>query len=603
MSTDSSSKTRNESHTVKINLVKNTQPAAIAAAAGVATTVSAASSLAAMSNPAVAAQAGRLAAMQAALTCTDGGSDDEDVAEELPATDHPLGFGIAPVGKQLKYHAGAVVGNTAIVAAFSLFVVVVCGGARWAYVKCRGPPVEEDAGKAASGAKHSVTFGAAVAWVRFPAVVFFPIAFVLQPTTTSAVTLLADPQPGTVMGRGLGALGLYEIVAMLVVSSVAFHRRFKETFEAVEPDHGDEQTPEAAPQPAYDDDDDPLKILGPRVVIKGLDDDDEDDDEAAKQMSGPGCVRRFGRYWFVPTTDWVALDRPHTRERLRRYGLAFEAYGPRAPWFFLSELFVSFLAGVAAGLPAAIGCLWSALLAAIIYVVYFAMLVAYRPLSTRVEAVVFTFLAFLQALASALSFGSQVMVSRGDDGTLDGRNVRAAAEQCIVVSGLVASVIGVLALLKTVADLAIEKLEKRKARRLKAASDGVHVGAGTGVLSVPLLLAEPPAGASSAVDVAVSAASLERAESQARERVEGHEELKRALLHDERAAAVEDAKRRHAVAVLRRMGMMAPEQPQTDDVAGRSAAVNPLALRRTADTQRPRLAPDGFDAPDYTFYY
>jgi hypothetical protein len=346
-------------------------------------------------NPAVATQTSRISALRNILACSDDqgsgptnndtdptpddGNADED--EKPDWSEHPLRFGLSVAGATQQYHAGLIVGDIAFTLGFTVLVVAVVA------------PLRLLASKSAS-----YGYGRALAWCRFPGILSVPVALFVPPIAHSAAVCVASFTPDiTTASRAIGGLGV--LVAVIVPAACLggfrafFHRHFAWTVNGVEVD-------------------DP--VFAKNSAGSTL--------PAASTASGTDQAAGHGRRGLVTTGDllttavtsrmtamlltedreWLSRDRGKTAFQMRRFGMFFDVYRGRAPWFFVVELgfavFVSFLTG----LHEAFGCSPIAWTAAAGYVLLTATYVVLRPHAASLDRVIYTSLAFTQACASVL---------------------------------------------------------------------------------------------------------------------------------------------------------------------------------------------------------
>jgi hypothetical protein len=401
---------------------------AVSATAAGATTIS---SIAAMGNPAVASQAGRLAGLRAALACRADYADPDNAPPPPDPGSNPfdmvVGDSNGGVGRgNAALHGGTVVFGLVAVGAFTLATLLGLGGSRH-LVTTRN---------AQAALRPTPPFGAAVAWARWPGVATFALAYFLQPVVASSVVCLVYASSQPVLGV-TAALGLIAIITVLGGCIGGYVKYFRDTFEPIPGEQA-------------------MKGSGPATWLFSA------STEWTQKATSPERAE-------VSSLQASAGGTKLRLNRLKQFGIAFDPYADHAPWYFIVEMMYNAAGGAASGVAAATGCLWSVWLSASIALAYLVIMLVIRPYARRFDLALQAFLAAFQALGAVLA---AVDITTDVD-PYASSPVRDAADWVVIISAVIATVLGVFEIVKAIH----HQLRLRLQKLGRNATGGLQVGA------------------------------------------------------------------------------------------------------------------------------
>jgi len=457
------------------------------------TTAASVTTVAAVANPAVASQAGKLAAVRALATC--GGTRDVQPPEDMR---HPTRFGIAAVSSDpaVAAHAGAVVGDVVLTVGLTVVIGVIGAAVRYAYLRSRQRRPQHsllDAQSALAGKApgvpsddddaSDVSVIAALAYVRFPGTAVFVIEYFTGFVVASTVVVAAKA-PFSAATALVVFTGFMFALMPIGVCAWLFKTRFRRGFVC-------------KPNPP-----------------------------SVKAQATAGSGRRLLRWLFRPTWEWYprameaetepaavsAMDRdgvdallltggrttaiqpladPATLRRYHRhFGLAFDGYADRAPWFLLVEaLVLNVGTSVALALANVTQCRAAAWVALAAYGMHLVLLAVLRPYTMRAEAIGQTLSVVFQAVSVVIAAVDQSgSDDAGEDTSLADpreRSLRAMAEDLATASAFVVSMFALLDIGQSV------YLQIRRQRAARRAAAAARAAAEDALLAVPMRDIEP----------------------------------------------------------------------------------------------------------------
>ena len=458
----------------------------------VATDAIAASTGLAGMNPALATQASRLAALRATLDCNahkaaaangTGRGAEEEVEEPLPRSSHPTGmrFPAAVVGAQAGYRAAASVANVALIA--------VCGPV---FVLCVVAPGRVLLRRALKGRPVTMAeYRESISWARFPGVAMLPAALLVPGTASAAVAVLALPATDTTgatpVARVLCGASLALVGAALAAGIVLYRLHFWRVFEAV-PCVGAGSSGGAS-SPAMEESHRPLLSIVPTAGSEpatGEGDAHQHHQHAAvavEEASVSVVPQRWTAADAPPSTkasliaqrlvatadvEWHAVDRSQSKLLLRRFGILFEPYGRRAPWFFAAELGFSAAVAVVAALKDATGCAVVGWLGVALQAAFLALLLWLRPHAVALDRVLYPIIAAAQTTGAVLAAVVQQQEAYLAQLAADvppapppSSDTRAAAEAVITATGMT---LGVVAFYELAKQIYLQILQRQRLR-------------------------------------------------------------------------------------------------------------------------------------------
>jgi sugar lactone lactonase YvrE len=364
-------------------------------------------------SPSVASLAGRQSALRGLLSCTarEEAQGLNDV--EPPGRDtNVLQLAVSVSSGQsaaLDLRAGAIVMCAIELVAVAILGALVAAG-RFAV-------------HASKATGHYRTTGArwlgSLAWSRFPGSLAFAYAYTSGIATQSATVLLTNGTEPTAVGLLVG-LASFIVVVPWAAAVALFARRFRRTF---------------AP-----------------AVSKNIN---------ANERQSPSAFVRTYRWWLEPTCEWEPSaelmsmqDTKRGYNLQRHFGLVFDPYNSRAPWFVILEvMLLNVVAGVASQLATAAGCAWATWLTFAVYMVHIAAMAWFRPYSVRLEALGQTVVVTSQCLAVMLA-GAK---SEGAEGTLD--SASSVAEAIATVAAFVLMLLPLLSVYHTIRSFVRQRVE------------------------------------------------------------------------------------------------------------------------------------------------
>jgi hypothetical protein len=404
-------------------------------------------------NPAVGTQPGKLSALRGLLDCTDDaestdtdtqdGADTADEADAPAITRHPLRFAVDAAGPAERYNAGIVLGAFVLLAGVAALVAGVVAPVRLLVARS----VEKNAGYA---------YGDALSWSRFPGLLSLPLVLVLPGAAEAGAAALSSRAASTTpVARAIGAIGVVMCVAVPVLLACAFRLRFRRLFVwSIAGEGTDAGGPAAGPG---------RPVTASRLV--------------KKQLS-----RRVDALVLVEDKEWCAApsafmadaaetDAERTHTLLRHFGMFFDVYRGKAPWFLTVELFFVVATSIASGLHKATGC---SALAWTLAVLYSALAVAFaviRPHAVRLDRVLYGLLSFAQAAAVLGAAAIELTNAHGGDSTHATR-ARTGASFFLSAVSMSAGAVGVYELGKVMYQQV--KAHRAKQRATQRAADGTR---------------------------------------------------------------------------------------------------------------------------------
>ena len=421
-------------------------------------------------NPVAAAQAGRIGSLRTLLSCNSSGPG-RIVAngnqEPLPVAQHPLRFALPAAGAELRYSAAAVVG-AAVVVTGAAALVTLCAALAAAVAWCRlamdrdrqsqqqsdEPPTATPAATLPPAAR----FHAFLELCRFPASLSLSVMYLSGPMAEHGARCLAGVG-ATTTSMAIGAVGLASCVACTAGGAAFFRRTFRRSLR---------WSVDAL-------DEDPLAAEPSRAV------EDTVEDRA---------TRRLNALLLVDDKEWAAAAGPaHTASLMKRFGMLFDAYRGKAPWFLLAEFSLSVALGCLAGVQEALGCRVSAWLSAAVTTTFALALGAIRPHAVRFDRVLYFVLAALQAAAAAMA---AVMLTLPPDFETARGRLAVVASYVVSVTASSATLVGVYEAIKVVY---YQVLVWRREKLRKAAEEAASVEAARAAGALLLVLggdAPPP---------------------------------------------------------------------------------------------------------------
>jgi hypothetical protein len=330
-------------------------------------------------NPAQASQASRASLVRRIAACKDDEVPPPEFAEsptglEIGSTAHS-----SDLQRSIGQHAGGVLGNSLIVAAFTCAVWLLAAGKFVFLMLNNGGRTE---------------WRRAAAWARFPAAFSVPLAFFSGPLALSGTISAVLAPPGTA--------AIVTTTALLVLAAPCaallhfFVRRFRNVFVSRAGPHANTEE-------------------GPLTTTKQL------------------WMERLQRVT-TPQVEWHEVG-GGTRQ-LRQLGMFFAAYKDKAPWFLLVEvLWVNVAASMAAALSVVISCAAAAWITFAIYAVFVALLLWLRPYAMKLEMAGQAVVATLQTLVAALqALGLLVAAINGTSEWEDGKAAADVASICVTIA-------------------------------------------------------------------------------------------------------------------------------------------------------------------------
>jgi hypothetical protein len=304
-------------------------------------------SLVTMGNPAVASQAGRIAVLRAIATC--GGALEPPDRSQSPLALR-MGFSDSDV---INAHAGAVIGNVALVVVAALVVGGTLIVGRHHYRKCR---------------RMNTSLLRSAAWSRFPGWIGFPYSYFAGFVANSAMMVAL---------RGDAASAVMCVIIAVIflagpfVAALYLFRsgQFRAAFECVKTETAD----------------------------------------AGSSPNGPRSCRDRWAKCIEPTMDWreqSTLGGAHSRTdyRLRQFGMFFDGYVGHEAWFYFVEIGVlGILASATGAIAELVSCAAGAWALFALYLGYCGLLVRLRPYATPLEMWLQGFVVLVQTMAVALA--------------------------------------------------------------------------------------------------------------------------------------------------------------------------------------------------------
>jgi DNA-binding beta-propeller fold protein YncE len=364
-------------------------------------------------SPSVASLAGRQSALRGLLSCAAREEAQSLHDVEPPGRDtNVLQLAVSVSGGQsaaLDLRAGAIVMCAIELVAVAILGALIAAG-RFAV-------------HAPKTTGHYKTTGArwlgSLAWSRFPGTLAFVYAYTSGIATQSATVLLTNGSEPTAVAMLVG-LASFIVVVPWAAAVALFARRFRRTF-----------TPAISKRTQTD-----------------------------ARRSSSMFVRTY-RWWLEPTCEWEPSaelmsmqDTKRGYNLQRHFGLVFDPYNSRAPWFVILEvLLLNVVAGVASQLASAAGCAWATWLTFAVYVVHIAAMAWFRPYSVRLEALGQTVVVTSQCLAVMLA-GAK---SEGAEGTLD--SASSVAEAIATVAAFVLMLLPLLSVYHTIRSFVRQRVE------------------------------------------------------------------------------------------------------------------------------------------------
>jgi hypothetical protein len=265
-----------------------------------------------LSNPGMPSQASRIAVVRALLQCSVVG------LEEPTSTANPTGLSLpatsgASEDSEINMHAGSILGNVLLSAAFAMPFFVAAAAHRWYHLR-HDPPD-----------RHDPRWRRSLAFARLPAILSFPVSYFAGFITASTMVVAV---------RGDHAADDHEAACSI------------------------------------------LTIVRPSVE----------------------WAERSSRDPF----DAPAAGGSETQQ-LRQYGLLFDAYVDRAPWFLAVEIVVTcILANLSLAVAPLYSCVVGAWLVFVVFAIYLVLLVRFRPYATPLDMALQFVVAFAQTFTVLL---------------------------------------------------------------------------------------------------------------------------------------------------------------------------------------------------------
>jgi len=404
---------------------------------------------------------------------------------------HPTGLIIAtaaPDDAAVAAHAGAVVANIALTIGASAAIGVLGAAARVFFVRRREErrEIERMTSPLTTPAVKDVTFVAALAWVRFPGAAVFVIEYFTGFVVASSVVVAAKAPFGAVMGL-ICLSGLLFALLPVIVGAWLFKTRFRRAF-VCKPN-----APSAAAAVTR-------STVGSRVIrwlfrpnaewhpLEAHADEDRGPTvnvDDGPLLGDPGASGTNGAAAIQPLADPATLRRYH-----RHFGLAFDGYADRAPWFLLVEaLVLNVGTSVALALANVTQCRAAAWVALAAYGMHLVLLAVLRPYTMRAEAIGQTLSVVFQAVSVVIAAVDQSgSDDAGEDTSLADpreRSLRAMAEDLATASAFVVSMFALLDIGQSV------YLQIRRQRAARRAAAAARAAAEDALLAVPMRDIEP----------------------------------------------------------------------------------------------------------------
>jgi hypothetical protein len=294
-------------------------------------------------NPAVAAQAGRLASLSVFGSC-----GNESALQPPTPTDNPLGLAFGSVDPVVAQHVGSVFGNFVICIIVGVLAgLVAC--ARYGYRVVRAAKDADD---------EAPTVSSSLGWARYPGTCMFAISLYQANIVSSGVIAAV---------RADGAAAVFAGVAAIIVSIGPpllgvwlFRTHFRRHFTV---------------------------------------------HHEMSRHSSSGALGRIERlmWWFQPLVEWSGVGAPST-DALRQFGLCFTGFTDRAPWFLAVELLLpNTLGAVFTGLAQLGGCSWTVWVVIAVYLSHLALQICLRPYAVPLEQALQCLATATQVLTLVLS--------------------------------------------------------------------------------------------------------------------------------------------------------------------------------------------------------
>jgi hypothetical protein len=176
--------------------------------------------------------------------------------------------------------------------------------------------------------------------------------------------------------------------------------------------------------------------------------DDEDEEEKPRRA----VVRCF--HWvFSRRDEWVGATAVDTRRALRMFGLVFDPFTQRAPWFAIVDISVAVLCGVSDALASVLPCRVGQVMTMVIFLIYIILILALRPYATVFDFGMQASIALSQLAAAALA-----IVGSGDPAS----KASTAATFLVLYSTIAASALGLAALTEVLGKLILSQIQRQR---------------------------------------------------------------------------------------------------------------------------------------------
>jgi hypothetical protein len=424
-----------------------------------------------LSNPGMPSQASRIVIVRALLQCSANG------LEEPTSTANPTGLSLpatsgASEDSEINTHAGSILGNMLLSVAFAMPFFVAAAAHRWYHLR-HDPPD-----------RHDPRWRRSLAFARLPAILSFPVSYFAGFITASTMVVAVRGDAGFAAICCIVSLAF--LVGPVIAGTVYYRNNFRREFE-------------------------------PRTKAQG---DHAADDEAACSILT--IVR--------PSVEWVErswrdpLDPPPAggseTQQLRQYGLLFDAYVDRAPWFLAVEIVVTcILANLAMAIAPLYSCVVGAWLVFVVFAIYLVLLVRFRPYATPLDMALQFVVAFAQTFTVLLEALQQ-------SGVMEANSLHEVAESFATAMSLAVTLMGLAGL------VSFFRRTLHRCRRSSSRDEDRHIATAALVvpdLEAPLMTPTNETASSSSISEALAAqlAAVEVTEGDRRRRIDA--EATRAL--------------------------------------------------------------------------
>ena len=186
--------------------------------------------------------------------------------------------------------------------------------------------------------------------------------------------------------------------------------------------------------------------------------------------------------------EWTARDASRTHDLLRAYGMFFDVYRGKAPWFYVAELSFAVVANALVGLKASTGCEALGWMMAALFVAQAAVLIVLRPHAVRLDRVLYAMLAVAQAAAAVFGAVANALASAHGEDAASTVRARTAGLFFLSAVGMSAGLVACYEIGKVV----YQQWQVRRRERRDAAAAGAGAAeTASDALNARLLLEAP----------------------------------------------------------------------------------------------------------------